>query len=53
MERQAALRAAQTGSSQELNREGGVSEDMIRNLQQVGRSVTHLLLNNKWCDDDW
>lgn len=42
MERQAALRAAQTSSSQDPNQEGGVTEEMIRSLQQVGRSATHL-----------
>lgn len=43
MERQAALRTAQTSSSQDPNQEEGVTEEMIRNLQQVRRSVSHLL----------
>ncbi|KAI3354560.1 hypothetical protein L3Q82_019066, partial [Scortum barcoo] len=38
MERQAALRVAQTSSSQDPDQEGGVTEEMVRNLQQVGRS---------------
>lgn len=50
MERQAALRAAQTSSSQDPNQEGGVTEEMMRNLQQVGRSVTYFLPDNNWCD---
>ncbi|XP_076590694.1 uncharacterized protein cep164 isoform X2 [Chaetodon auriga] len=41
MERQAALRAAQTSSSQDPNQEGGVTEEMIRNLQQA-RNVVEL-----------
>lgn len=55
MERQAALQAAQAGSSQDPNQDGGVTEEMIRNLQQVGISATHLLLNSNWCDEwrDW
>lgn len=48
VERQAALRAAQTSSSQDPNQEGGVTEEMMRNLQQVGRSATYFLLR---CDD--
>lgn len=35
MERQAALREAQNTSSQFSNQEGGLSEEMLRNLQQV------------------
>lgn len=50
VERQAALRAAQTSSSQDPNQEGGVTEEMMRNLQQVGRSATYFLLR---CDDRW
>ncbi|XP_076590697.1 uncharacterized protein cep164 isoform X5 [Chaetodon auriga] len=42
MERQAALRAAQTSSSQDPNQEGGVTEEMIRNLQQEARNVVEL-----------
>lgn len=53
MERQAALWAAQTSSSQVPSLEGGVTEEMIRNIQEVGRSVTHPLQNNNWCDDWW
>lgn len=51
MERQAALRAAQTSSSQDPIQRDGVTEEMIRNLQQVRKSVIHLLKNNNWCDD--
>ncbi|XP_042343329.1 centrosomal protein of 164 kDa-like [Plectropomus leopardus] len=42
MERQAALQAAQTSSSQDPNQEGGVTEEMIRNLQQEARNVVEL-----------
>ncbi|XP_034058688.1 centrosomal protein of 164 kDa-like isoform X2 [Gymnodraco acuticeps] len=42
MERQAALRAAQNGSSQDPNQGGGVTEEMIRNLQQESRNVLEL-----------
>ncbi|XP_041796860.1 centrosomal protein of 164 kDa-like isoform X2 [Chelmon rostratus] len=42
MERQAALRAAQTSSSQDPNQEGGATEDMIRSLQQEARNVVEL-----------
>ncbi|KAF3847896.1 hypothetical protein F7725_020924 [Dissostichus mawsoni] len=35
MERQAALRAAQNSSSQDPNQGGGVTEEIIRNIQQV------------------
>ncbi|XP_051255491.1 centrosomal protein of 164 kDa isoform X1 [Dicentrarchus labrax] len=42
MERQAALQAAQTVSSQNSNQEGGVTEEMIRNLQQEARNVVEL-----------
>ncbi|XP_008296902.1 centrosomal protein of 164 kDa [Stegastes partitus] len=42
MERQAALHAAQTSSTQVPNREGGVTEEMIRNLQQEARNVSEL-----------
>ncbi|XP_037630813.1 centrosomal protein of 164 kDa-like isoform X2 [Sebastes umbrosus] len=41
MERQAALRAAQTSSSQDPNQGGGVTEEMMRNLQQA-RNVVEL-----------
>lgn len=51
MERQAALRVAQASSSQDLNQDGGVTEEMMRNLQQVGIIATHLLLNSNWCDE--
>ena len=51
MERQAALRAAQASSSQDPNQDGGLTEEMIRNLQQVGRGATHLLPNSNWCDE--
>lgn len=36
MERQAALRQAQTSSSQFPDQEGGLTGEMFRNLQQVG-----------------
>lgn len=39
MERQEALRAAQSGSSQDPNPEGGATEEVIRNLMQVGRKT--------------
>ncbi|XP_036938914.1 centrosomal protein of 164 kDa-like isoform X2 [Acanthopagrus latus] len=42
MERQAALRAAQASSSQDPNQDGGVTEEMIRNLQQEARNVVEL-----------
>ncbi|XP_049433036.1 centrosomal protein of 164 kDa-like isoform X4 [Epinephelus fuscoguttatus] len=42
MQRQAALQAAQTSSSQDPNQEGGVTEEMIRNLQQEARNVVEL-----------
>ncbi|XP_022616186.1 centrosomal protein of 164 kDa-like [Seriola dumerili] len=42
MERQAALRAAQSTSSQDPNHEGGVTEEMIRNLMQEARNVAEL-----------
>ncbi|XP_059187889.1 centrosomal protein of 164 kDa-like isoform X2 [Centropristis striata] len=42
MERQAALQTAQTSSSKDPNREGGVTEEMIRNLQQEARNVSEL-----------
>ncbi|XP_074497486.1 uncharacterized protein cep164 isoform X4 [Sebastes fasciatus] len=42
MERQAALRAAQSSSSQDPNQGGGVTEEMIRNLQQEARNVVEL-----------
>ncbi|XP_026221627.1 centrosomal protein of 164 kDa isoform X2 [Anabas testudineus] len=42
MEREAALRTAQTSSSQEPSQEGGVTEEMIRNLQQEARNVAEL-----------
>ncbi|XP_044057299.1 centrosomal protein of 164 kDa-like isoform X2 [Siniperca chuatsi] len=42
MARQAALRAAQTSSSQDPNQEGGVTEEMIRHLQQEARNVVEL-----------
>ncbi|XP_029302316.1 centrosomal protein of 164 kDa [Cottoperca gobio] len=42
MERQAALRAAQNSSSQHANQEGGLTEEMIRNLQQEARNVVEL-----------
>lgn len=50
MERQAALRAAQTSSFQDPNQEGGATEDMIRSLQQVGRSAA---LQSSHLRDDW
>ncbi|TKS81355.1 Centrosomal protein of 164 kDa [Collichthys lucidus] len=42
LERQAALRAAQSTSSQDPDQEGGVTEEMIRNLQQEARNVVEL-----------
>ncbi|KAK1899830.1 Centrosomal protein of 164 kDa [Dissostichus eleginoides] len=42
MERQAALRAAQNSSSQDPNQGGGVTEEMIRNIQQESRNVLEL-----------
>ncbi|XP_056229251.1 centrosomal protein of 164 kDa-like isoform X2 [Seriola aureovittata] len=42
MERQAALQAAQSTSSQDPNHEGGVTEEMIRNLMQEARNVAEL-----------
>ncbi|XP_010792179.1 centrosomal protein of 164 kDa-like isoform X2 [Notothenia coriiceps] len=42
MERQAALRAAHNGSSQDPNQGRGVTEEMIRNLQQESRNVLEL-----------
>nr|XP_020441757.1 centrosomal protein of 164 kDa-like [Monopterus albus] len=42
MERQAALQAAQSSSSQDPNQEGGVTEEMIRSLQQEARNVAEL-----------
>ncbi|XP_034557696.1 centrosomal protein of 164 kDa-like isoform X2 [Notolabrus celidotus] len=42
MERQAALQAAQTSSSEDPNQDGGVTEEMIRNLQQEARKVVEL-----------
>ncbi|XP_071327593.1 centrosomal protein of 164 kDa-like isoform X2 [Trachinotus anak] len=42
LERQAALRGAQTSSSQDPNHEGGVTEEMIRNLMQEARNVAEL-----------
>lgn len=35
MERQAALRTAQTSSSQDTNQDDGVTVETMRNLQQV------------------
>ncbi len=46
MERQAALQAAQTNTSQDPNQEGGVTQEMMQNLQQVWRSAVHLLLKS-------
>lgn len=40
MERQAALQAAQTGSSLNPGQHGEATEEMIRNLQQVGSRAT-------------
>lgn len=42
MERQAALREAQNASSQVPGQEGGLTEEMLRNLQQVreGQDLT-------------
>ncbi|KAK9543165.1 hypothetical protein VZT92_000962 [Zoarces viviparus] len=42
MERQAALRAAQTSSSQDPDQDGGVTEEVIRTLQQEARHVVEL-----------
>ncbi|XP_054460065.1 centrosomal protein of 164 kDa-like [Anoplopoma fimbria] len=42
MERQAALRAAQSSSSQDPNQDGGVTVEMIRNLQQEARNVVEM-----------
>lgn len=42
MERQAALRAAQTSSSQDPIQRDGVTEEMIRNLQQEAKNVAEL-----------
>ncbi|XP_078102797.1 uncharacterized protein cep164 isoform X2 [Sander vitreus] len=42
MERRAALRAAQTSSFQDPNHDGGVTEEMTRNLQQEARNVVEL-----------
>ncbi|XP_039987698.1 centrosomal protein of 164 kDa-like [Xiphias gladius] len=42
MERQAALQAAQTSSSQDPNHDGGVTEEMIRNLLHEARNVAEL-----------
>lgn len=39
MERQAALHTAQTCSFQEPNKEGGLTQEMMRNLQQVRKGV--------------
>ncbi|KAM3875303.1 uncharacterized protein cep164 [Diretmus argenteus] len=44
MERQAALRTAQVGSSQDPTQEAGVTQDMMRNLQQEARNVEELRL---------
>ncbi|CAJ1066139.1 centrosomal protein of 164 kDa-like isoform X1 [Xyrichtys novacula] len=41
-ERQAALQAAQTSSSEDPNLDGEVTEEMIRNLQQEARKVVEL-----------
>ncbi|XP_034404233.1 centrosomal protein of 164 kDa-like [Cyclopterus lumpus] len=41
-ERQAVLRAAQTGSSQDPDQDGGVTEEMMRTLQQEARNVVEL-----------
>ncbi len=46
MERQAALQAAQANTSQDPNQEGGVTQEMMQNLQQVRRSTVHLLLKS-------
>ncbi|XP_030007920.1 centrosomal protein of 164 kDa isoform X2 [Sphaeramia orbicularis] len=42
MESEAALRAVQTSSIQEPGQEGGMSEEMMRNLQQEARNVAEL-----------
>lgn len=42
MEREAALRAVQTNSFQEPGQGGGMSEEMMRNLQQEARNVAEL-----------
>ncbi|XP_069390037.1 centrosomal protein of 164 kDa isoform X2 [Paralichthys olivaceus] len=42
MERQAALRAAQTGSSQDPNHNTGETEEMIRSLMQEAQKVAEL-----------
>ncbi|CAK6974943.1 centrosomal protein of 164 kDa-like isoform X2 [Scomber scombrus] len=42
MERQVALRAAQTSSSQDPIRREGVTEEMIRNFQQEARKVAEI-----------
>ncbi|XP_044210486.1 centrosomal protein of 164 kDa-like isoform X1 [Thunnus albacares] len=42
MERQAALRVAQTSSSPDPVQRGGVTEEMVRNLQQEARNVAEL-----------
>ncbi|XP_055370125.1 centrosomal protein of 164 kDa-like [Betta splendens] len=42
MERQAALQSAHTSSFQEPNKEGGLTEEMIRTLQQEARNVAEL-----------
>ncbi|XP_078140487.1 uncharacterized protein cep164 isoform X1 [Centroberyx gerrardi] len=46
MDRQAALRAAQAGPSQDPGQEAGLTQDMMRSLQQVGeaRNVAELQL---------
>ncbi|KAF0030731.1 hypothetical protein F2P81_017462 [Scophthalmus maximus] len=42
VERRAALQAAQTSSSQDPNHDGGLTEEMIRNLLQEDRNVAEL-----------
>ncbi|XP_056138826.1 centrosomal protein of 164 kDa-like [Lampris incognitus] len=39
MERQAALRAAQASSSKDLNQEAGVTQELVKNLQQESSDV--------------